>query len=284
MISRHASPRILRLLDGFPVLTITGPRQSGKTTLVRQLLPHKPYVSLEAPAQREFARTQPAEFLRQFPSGAVIDEAQNAPELFSEMQGVVDASPTMGQFVLTGSHNLSLLSGVTQSLAGRTALVELLPLSIAELRDARLLEPDYANHLVKGFYPALYSRPLEPYEWLNAYLVTYAERDARQLTAIQDLGAFQRFLKLTAARTGQLLNMQSLASDAGVSDKTAKQWLSILETCYLIHFVRPHFANFGKRLTKSPKIYMTDVGLAAALLGIHTAQQVQSHQIGRAHV
>ena len=279
MISRHASPRILRLLGGFPVLTITGPRQSGKTTLVRQLLPHKPYVSLEAPAQREFARTQPAEFLRQFPGGAVIDEAQNAPELFSEMQGVVDASRTMGQFVLTGSHNLSLLSRVTQSLAGRTALVELLPLSIAELRDAKLLEADYANHMVKGFYPALYSRALEPYEWLNAYLVTYAERDARQLTAIQDLGAFQRFLKLTAARTGQLLNMQSLASDAGVSDKTAKQWLSILETCYLIHFVRPHFANFGKRLTKSPKIYMTDVGLAAALLGIHTAQQMQSHPL-----
>ena len=279
MIARHASSRILRLLGGFPVLTITGPRQSGKTTLVRQLLPHKPYVSLEAPAQREFARTQPAEFLRQFPGGAVIDEAQNAPELFSEMQGVVDASRTMGQFVLTGSHNLSLLSRVTQSLAGRTALVELLPLSIAELRDAKLLEADYANHMVKGFYPALYSRALEPYEWLNAYLVTYAERDARQLTAIQDLGAFQRFLKLTAARTGQLLNMQSLASDAGVSDKTAKQWLSILETCYLIHFVRPHFANFGKRLTKSPKIYMTDVGLAAALLGIHTAQQVQSHPL-----
>ena len=279
MILRHASPRILRLLLGFPVLTITGPRQSGKTTLVRQLLPDKPYVSLEAPAQREFARTQPAEFLRQFPNGAVIDEAQNAPELFSEMQGVVDASGTMGQFVLTGSHNLSLLSSVTQSLAGRTALVELLPLSIAELRDAKLLEPDYANHLVKGFYPALYSRALDPYEWLNAYLVTYAERDARQLTAIQDLGAFQRFLKLTAARTGQLLNMQSLASDAGVSDKTARQWLSILETCYLIHFVRPHFANFGKRLTKSPKIYMTDVGLVAALLGIHTAQQMQSHPL-----
>ena len=279
MIPRHASPRILRLLLGFPVLTITGPRQSGKTTLVRQLLPDKPYVSLEAPAQREFARLQPEEFLRQFPSGAVIDEAQNAPELFSEMQGVVDASRTMGQFVLTGSHNLSLLSGVTQSLAGRTALVELLPLSIAELRDAKLLEPDYANHLVKGFYPALYSRTLEPCEWLNACLVTYAERDARQLTAIQDLGAFQRFLKLTAARTGQLLNMQSLARDAGVSDKTAKQWLSILETCYLIHFVRPHFANFGKRLTKSPKIYMTDVGLAAALLGIHTAQQMQSHPL-----
>lgn len=279
MIPRHAGARLLRLLQGFPVVTVTGPRQSGKTTLVRQLLANKPYVSLEAPAQREFARTQPAEFLLQFPKGAVIDEAQNAPELFSQMQGVVDASGVMGQFVLTGSHNLSLLASVTQSLAGRTALVELLPLSVAELRDAGLLEVDYASQLVKGFYPALYSRPLETYEWLQAYLVTYAERDARQLAAIQDLGAFQRFLKLTAARTGQLLNMQSLASDAGVSDKTAKNWLSILETCYLIHYVRPHFANFGKRLTKSPKLYMTDVGLAAALIGIQNTTQMQNHPL-----
>jgi predicted AAA+ superfamily ATPase len=279
MIPRHASSRLLRLLQGFPIVTITGPRQSGKTTLVRELLSDKPYVSLEAPGQREFARTQPAEFLLQFPNGAVIDEAQNAPELFSQMQGVVDSSGAMGQFVLTGSHNLSLLSNITQSLAGRTALVELLPMSIAELRDAGLLEADYASQIVKGFYPALYSRSLEPFEWLQAYLVTYAERDARQLAAIQDLGAFQRFLKLTAARTGQLLNMQSLASDTGVSDKTARHWLSILETCYLIHFVRPHFANFGKRLTKSPKLYMTDVGLAAALIGIRNSEQVQNHPL-----
>lgn len=279
MIPRHAAPRLLRLLDGFPIVTVTGPRQSGKTTLVRELLPHKPYVSLESPDQREFARTQPADFLRQYPTGAVIDEAQNAPELFSEMQGVVDASGRMGLFVLTGSQNLSLLSGVTQSLAGRTALVELLPLSIAELRSAQLLSDDYASHLVKGFFPAIYSRDLDPSEWLNAYLVTYAERDARQLAAIQDLSAFQRFLKLTAARTGQLLNMQSLASDAGVSDKTAKHWLSILETCYLVHFVHPHFANFGKRLTKSPKLYMTDVGMAAALMGIQNESQVQSHPL-----
>ncbi len=279
MIPRHAASRLLRLLLGFPVVTVTGPRQSGKTTLVRQLLAEKPYVSLETPAQREFARSQPADFLRQFPKGAVIDEAQNAPEMLSEMQGVVDASGAMGQFVLTGSQNLSLLSGVTQSLAGRTALVELLPLSIAELVGANLLEADYPSQMVKGFYPALYDRELDPQEWLHAYLVTYAERDARALAAIQDLGAFQRFLKLTAARTGQLLNMQSLASDAGVSDKTAKHWLSILETCYLIHFVRPHFANFGKRLTKSPKLYVTDVGLACALLGIETATQVQNHPL-----
>lgn len=279
MIPRHASPRLLRLLQGFPIVTVTGPRQSGKTTLVRALLADKPYVSLEAPAEREFARTQPAEFLLQFPDGAVIDEAQNAPALFSQLQCVVDTRSVMGQFVLTGSHNLSLLSSVTQSLAGRTALVELLPLSIAELRDAQLLGADYASQMVKGFYPALYSRQLEPYEWLQAYLITYAERDARQLAAIQDLGAFQRFFRLTAARSGQLLNMQSLASDAGVSDKTARHWLSILEACYLIHFVRPHFANFGKRLTKSPKLYMTDVGLAAALLGIRTAEHVQNHPL-----
>ena len=279
MIPRLAADRILRLLRGFPVVTVTGPRQSGKTTLVRSLLPDKPYVSLEAPAAREFARQRPAEFLRQYPRGAVIDEAQHAPELFSEMQGVVDASGRMGLFVLTGSQNLSLLSRITQSLAGRTALVELLPLSIGELRAAGRLDADYASHLVKGFFPALYSRDVSPHEWLQGYLVTYAERDARQLAAIQDLGAFQRFLKLTAARTGQLLNMQSLGNDAGVSDKTVKHWLSILETCYLIHFVRPHVANFGKRLVKMPKLYLTDVGLAAALIGIQDESQVQAHPL-----
>ena len=279
MIPRQATPRILRLLQGFPVVTVTGPRQSGKTTLVRSLLPARPYVSLESPTQREFARQRPAEFLRQFPRGAVLDEAQNAPELFSELQGVVDASGQMGLFVLTGSQNLSLLSRVTQSLAGRTALVELLPLSIAELRAAGKLDAGYASHLVKGFFPAIYSRSLEPHEWLQSYLATYVERDARQLAAVQDLGAFQRFLKLTAARTGQLLNMQSLGSDAGVSDKTVKQWLSILEACYLIHYLRPHGAHFGKRLIKMPKLYMTDVGLAAALIGIQDAGQVQTHPL-----
>ncbi len=279
MIPRDAATRLSRLMQGFPVVTVTGPRQSGKTTLVRHLLPDRPYVSLESPAQREFARQRPAEFLRQFARGAVIDEAQHAPELFSEMQGVVDVDPRMGLFVLTGSQNLSLLSQVTQSLAGRTALVELLPLSIAELRAAGRLESDYAGYLVKGFFPAIYARDLEPHEWLQAFIVTYAERDARQLAAIQDLAAFQRFLKLVAGRTGQLLNMQSLGSDAGVSDKTVKHWLSILETCYLIHYLRPHSAHLGKRLIKSPKVYMTDVGLAAALIGIRDATQVMSHPL-----
>ena len=279
MIPRLASARLLRLLQGFPIVTVTGPRQSGKTTLVRTLLPHRPYVSLEAPAQREFARQRPAEFLQQFPHGAVIDEAQHAPELFSEMQGVVDGAGRMGMFVLTGSQNLSLLSSVAQSLAGRTALVELLPLSIAELRAAGRLDAHYAGYLVKGFFPAVYARDLDPHEWLQAFLLTYAERDVRQLAAIQDLGAFQRFLKLVAGRTGQLLNMQSLGNDTGVSDKTVKHWLSVLEACYLIHYVRPHSAHFGKRLIKLPKVYMTDVGLAAALLGIQHESQVMAHPL-----
>lgn len=279
MIPRAASARLARLLQGFPVVTVTGPRQSGKTTLVRAALPERPYVSLESPAAREFARQRPAEFLRQYPAGAVIDEAQHAPELFSELQSVVDASGRMGLFVLTGSQNLSLLSRIAQSLAGRTALVELLPLSIGELRAAGRLDAAFAGLLVKGFFPAVHARNLDPHEWLQAFLVTYAERDARQLAAIQDLGAFQRFLALVAARTGQLLNMQSLGNDVGVSDKTVKHWLSVLEACYLIHYLRPHSAHFGKRLIKMPKLYMTDVGLAASLIGIQHESQVMAHPL-----
>lgn len=279
MIPRHAAFRIRRLLEGFPVVTVTGPRQSGKTTLVRTLLPGRPYISLEAPAAREFASRAPEEFLRQYPDGAVIDEAQNAPALFSQLQTVVDADGRMGLFVLTGSQNLTLLSTVSQSLAGRAAVVELLPLSIAELREAGQLAPAYAEQLVKGFFPAIHARSLDAHEWLQSYVLTYAERDARQLSAIQDLGAFQRFLVLAAARTGQILNLQSLGSDVGVSDKTVKHWLSVLETCYLVHLVRPHLAHFGKRLIKAPKLYFTDVGLAASLLGIRTAEQAATHPL-----
>jgi predicted AAA+ superfamily ATPase len=279
MIPRHASPRILRLMQGFPVVTVTGPRQSGKTTLVKSLYPDRPYVSLEAPVNRDFARQAPFDFLRQFPDGALIDEAQHAPQLFSQIQDVVDADGRMGLFVLTGSQNLSLISGVAQSLAGRTAVVELPPLSLAELRDVDSVRNDYTRHLVQGFFPALHARDVDAHEWLQSYLITYVERDARQLAAIQDLSAFQRFLRLTAARTGQLLNMQSLASDVGVSDKTVKHWLSILEACYLVHFVRPHSANFGKRLVKMPKLYMTDVGLAASLIGIRDESQARTHPL-----
>ena len=279
MIPRHASPTLRRLLAGFPVVTVTGPRQSGKTTLVRALLADRPYVSLETPAERDFARSDPQGFVNRFPDGAVIDEVQHAPALLSQLQSVVDADGRMGLFALTGSQNLSLLAHVTQSLAGRSALVELLPLSVAELRECGKLHADAATQMLCGFYPALYDRDVLPGDWLQNYLLTYAERDARQLSAIHDLGAFQRLLRLAAARTGQLLNHAALASDTGVSESTARHWLSILETCYLIHYVRPHARNFGKRLIKSPKLYFTDVGLASALLGIQTAEQLALHPL-----
>lgn len=279
MIPRQATTTVQRLLRGFPVVTVTGPRQSGKTTLVRSLLADRPYVSLETPAEREFARADPHGFVARFPGGAVIDEVQHAPMLLSQLQSVVDADGRMGLFALTGSQNLALTAHVTQSLAGRSALVELLPLSMAELRDSGCLQADAATQMLHGFYPALYDRDVTPGDWLNNYVLTYAERDARQLSAIQDLGAFQRLLRLVAARTGQLLNIASLASDVGVSQSTARHWLSILETCYLIHLVRPHSRNFGKRLVKTPKVYCTDVGLAAALLGIQTPQQLALHPL-----
>jgi uncharacterized protein len=246
---------------------------------VRSLVPHWRYVSLETPAAREFARSDPASFLASLGEQAVIDEAQHAPEIFSEIQTAVDASGRMGRYILTGSQNLQLLASVSQSLAGRSALVELFPLSVSELRLAGLLAPDFSSQAVRGFFPAIHDRDLDPHEWLQGYLVTYAERDARTVAAIQDLGAFQRLLRLTAARTGQLLNMQSLASDTGVSDKTVRHWLCVLETCYLVHFVRPHLAHFGKRLVKMPKLYMTDVGLAAALLGIREPAQLDAHPL-----
>ena len=279
MIPRQAAATLHRLRAGFPVVTVTGPRQSGKTTLVRALLSSKPYLSLESPAEREFAQSAPHDFLRRFPGGAVIDEAQRAPALLSELQSVIDADGRMGLFVLTGSHNLSLLAGVAQSLAGRNGILELLPLSLAELRPEKLAPKRVEDILLKGFYPALYARSVSAYDWLQSYLITYAEGDARQLSAIQDLNAFQRFLRLTAARTGQLLNTAGLAGDSGVSEYTARHWLSILETCYLIHYVRPHLNNFGKRLIKMPKLYFHDVGLAAALLGIQTAEQVATHPL-----
>jgi uncharacterized protein len=279
MIPRLASSTLARLLAGFPVVTVTGPRQSGKTTLVKSALPNKPYVSLESPAEREFAENSPADFLRRFSNGAVIDEAQRAPALLSQLQSTVDEDGRMGLFVLTGSHNLSLLAGVSQTLAGRNGILELLPLSLAELRGHALMPKSLDDALFRGFYPAIHARPVSAEDWLQSYIITYAERDARQLRAIEDLNTFQRFLRLTAARTGQLLNVASLAADAGIAANTAHQWLAVLETCYLIHLVRPHFRNYGKRLVKMPKVYVSDVGLACALLGIQSAAQLNAHPL-----
>jgi uncharacterized protein len=279
MIPRQLEPTLRRLLLGFPIVTITGPRQSGKTTLARFVFDGRPYVSLESLATRQFAENDPARFLAQFPNGAVIDEAQHAQNLLSELQTLTDIDGRMGLFVLTGSQNLSLVARVTQSLAGRNAIIELLPLSLAELRQNNKVIGAFDDVLCKGFYPAIHHRKVTAYDWLLSYITSYVERDARQISAIQNLSVFTRFVSLCAARTAQLVNVAALANEAGIAEGTARTWLSILETCYLIHWVRPHHENFGKRLTKSAKLYFTDVGLCAALVGIQTPEHCHVHPL-----
>jgi len=281
MIPRTASLTLRRLARGFPVLALTGPRQSGKTTLARAEFPDKPYVTLENPDERLFAESDPRRFLARFPDGAVIDEVQRVPSLLSWLQGVVDERKRMGDFVLTGSAQFDLMAGLTQSLAGRIGRVELLPLSGAELSaagdGASLLPGSLDALLLRGGYPALYDRSLEPADWFGNYVSTYVERDVRQLLSVRNLGQFQRFLRLCAARSGQLLNLASLGADCGIAAVTAREWLSVLEASYLVTRLAPYHRNFGKRLVKTPKLYFLDVGLMAWLLGIRDLLAIETH-------
>ncbi len=276
MIPRLAAGTLQRLAKGFPVVAVTGPRQSGKTTLARQLFADKPYVSLENPEEREFAEQDPRRFLARFADGAVLDEVQRCPGLFSWLQGLVDERLRMGDFVITGSAQFDLMAGISQSLAGRVGRVELLPLSGAELGLA-LAPSSLDDVLLKGAYPALYDRELVPADWFANYVATYVERDVRQLIAVRDLGQFQRFIRMCAARSGQLLNLSALGADCGISSNTAREWISVLETSYLVTRLLPHHRNFGKRLVKSPKLYFLDVGLMAWLLGIRDATSLATH-------
>jgi hypothetical protein len=296
MIARHLAKTLKAAARSFPVVTVTGPRQSGKTTLVQAAFPRHRYASLEDPESRTFATEDPRGFLGQFRGNVILDEAQRVPDLFSYIQVIVDDEDRPGRFVLSGSQNFLLLHRVTQSLAGRCAVHRLLPFSQAELTGRPI--SDVVKHitvrrlatseegvdsealfrtLFLGGYPRIHDKGLEPQRWMANYYQTYLERDVRDLLNVGDIESFGRFVQLCAGRSGHILNASSLATDAGVSHTTVRRWLSILEASYIVYLLRPHHRNFNKRLVKAPKLYFLDTGLLCYLLRIRSADDLVSH-------
>ncbi|GAB4252556.1 MAG: ATP-binding protein [Saprospiraceae bacterium] len=276
MIKRTLSDTLLGLSQKYPVVFLTGPRQSGKTTLLKSLFPGLPYVSLEDPDTFILVNEDPRGYLANYPEGAVIDEAQRIPQIFSYLQGIVDDKPEV-RFILSGSQNFLLMNQISQSLAGRAAVLNLLPLSMEEMQAAGLGFSSYEDAIYKGLFPRIYDRHLEPYEFYPSYLNTFVERDVRQLQNIGDLSTFTRFVRLCAGRVGQVLNVSSLATDAAISTNTAESWLSVLEASFILFRLMPHHKNFNKRIIKRPKLYFYDTGLAASLLFIESRQQLDTH-------
>lgn len=277
MIKRTMKLGLLNAAKGFPVVSVTGPRQSGKTTLVKACFPEYTYHNLENPETSFLAKQDPRSLFRNLDKGVIIDEVQKVPELFSWAQVFVDELQQPGRLILTGSNQFEYMQGIGQSLAGRTAVFKLLPLAWEELRiSAESMWEDYAT---KGFYPRLYAEDIDSQLYYSSYVMTYLERDVRNVMQIKNLREFERFVKLCANRTGQLLNLSSLALDCGVDTKTISSWISILEASYLIYLLKPHYNNLNKRLIKAPKLYFLDVGLAAYLMGIRSKTDVLHHPL-----
>ncbi len=279
IIKRRITALIESQKHKFPILALTGPRQSGKTTLLKEIFEDYEYVSLENPNNRLFASQDPVGFLNQYHQKVILDEVQRVPELFSYLQERVDNSKIMGQYILSGSQNFHLLNSITQSLAGRVALFKLLPLDFSELKDANLLSETYIAAAKKGFYPAIYDRDIDPNIFYKNYVQTYIEKDVTELLNIKDLKLFRTFLSLCAGRAGQLLNFSSLANECDISHNTAKAWLSILESSYIIFLLQPYHNNFNKRVVKTPKLYFYDTGLLNYLLGIKTEEALIENRL-----
>ncbi|MFH1848218.1 MAG: ATP-binding protein [Candidatus Omnitrophota bacterium] len=279
MIERILSKQLKASSRKFPVISLIGPRQSGKTTLVKAVFPDKPYVNLEEPDIREYALSDPRGFLSDYPKGAILDEAQRAPHLFSYLQTIVDSRNKPGFFILTGSQNFLLHEKISQSLAGRCAILTLLPFSMPELNNTSFIFRDYEDYIYRGLYPRIYDKKISPGEYFSNYIRTYIERDVRLIKNIGDLNIFQTFVKLCAARVGQLVNLSSLANDCGITHNTAKSWISILESSFIVFLLHPHHKNFNKRLVKMPKLYFYDPGLASHLLKIQNKKQLTTHYL-----
>ena len=279
MIQRIAKVKLIDLASKFKAVAVTGARQTGKTTLVKQVFKSKPYVSLENPDTRNFALEDPRGFLQTYPNGAILDEVQRVPALFSYLQEVLDNSKVKGLFILSGSNNFLLQQTISQTLAGRVGYINLLPFSISELKKAKLLSTDDDTLMLKGFYPPIYDQEIPPADWCPNYIRTYIEKDVRQIKNITDLIVFERFIKLLAGRSGQELNNSALAVETGVDVKTIQSWIGILESSFIIYLLKPHHKNFNKTIVKRPKVYFYDSAIVCYLLGIRDNSQLQTHPL-----